>query len=69
MEHNIYLNDVKAWGCSFKRFFEDIYDKIKVIQERMDADTAQFNKLANGCRILLERQVQSDKNKKIVFHV
>ena len=65
MEHNIYLNDVKAWGRSSKGFFEDIYDKIKVIQERMDADTAQFNKLANGCRIVLERQVLSDKNEKI----
>ena len=31
----------------------------------MNADTAQFNKLANGCRIVLERQVLSDKNKKI----
>ena len=65
MEHNIYLNDFKAWGYSSKGFFEDIYDKIKVIQERMDADTAQFNKLANDCRIVLERQVLSGKNKKI----
>ena len=31
----------------------------------MDADTAQFNKLANDCRIVLERQVLSNKNKKI----
>ena len=52
MEHNIYLNDGKAWGRSSKGFFKDIYDKIKVIQERVDADTAQFNKLANGCRIV-----------------
>ena len=66
MEHNIYLNDVKAWGCSFKGFFEDICDKIKVIQERMDADTAQFNKLANGRRIVLERQVLSNKKKKSI---
>ena len=55
---------VKDWGCSSKRFFEDIYDKIKTIQERVDADTAQYKKLANGCRIVLEHQVLSDKNKK-----
>ena len=64
LEHNIYLNGVKTWGRSSKVFFEDIYDKIKFIQVKMDADTAQSNKMTNGCRIVLERQVLSDKNEK-----
>ena len=38
--------------------------KKKAIQDK-NADTAQFNKLANGCRIVLECQVLSNKNKKI----